>query len=148
MEQSSLSATAFDALGGTSDWDQALKPPPISASAFKPAGTQRPDQASITKAPRLTPLVRVSSSKGLLRSALPPGAIKEASKGTEPDSDTKAEARRMTNQDGIRVFNGDSFIGKLVTTISISYILSHKLEVLLLLLLLIVLLKLVSLGRT
>lgn len=166
LEQSSLSATAFDALGGTSDWDQALKPPPISASAFKPAGTQRPDQAlrptsisaarnelmrdhvSITKAPRLTPLVRVSSSKGLLRSALPPGAIKEASKGTEPDSDTKAEARRMTNQDGIRVFNGDSFIGKLVTTISISYILSHKLEVLLLLLLLIVLLKLVSLGRT
>ncbi|OEU59888.1 MAG: hypothetical protein BAW33_02005 [Desulfobacterales bacterium C00003104] len=164
LEQPSLSATAFDALGGTSDWDQALKPPPISASAFKPAGTQRPDQAlrptsisaarnelmrdhvSITKAPRLTPLVRVSSSKGLLRSALPPGAIKESSKGTEPDSDTKAEARRMTNHNGTIVFSEDSLIGKLFKIPS--YILSHKLEALFLLVVLIVLLKLVSLGRT
>ena len=163
LEQPSLSATAFNA-DVTSDWDQALKPPPISATAFNPAGTQRPDQAlrptsisaarnelmrdhaSITKAPRLTPLVRVSSSKGLLRSALPPGAIKEPSKGTEPDSDTKAEARRMTNHNGTIVFSEDSLIGKLFKMVS--YILSHKLEAFFLLVALIVLLKLVSLGRT
>jgi hypothetical protein len=164
LEQPSLSATAFDALGGTSDWDQASKPPPISATAFNPAGTQRPDQAlrptsilaarnelmqelaSITKAPGLTPLVRVSSNKGLLRSTLRPGAINESSKGTEPDSDTKAEARRMTNHNGTIVFSEDSLIGKLFKIPS--YILSHKLEALFLLVVLIVLLKLVSLGRT
>lgn len=163
LEQPSISATAFNP-DVTSDWDQALKPPPISSTAFKLGGTQRPDQAlrptsisaarnelmrdhaSITKAPGLTPLLRVSSSKGLLRSALRPGAIKEASKGTEPDSDTKAEARRMTNQDNIRVFDEDSLMGKLFKMVS--YILSHKLEAFFLLVALIVLLKLVSLGRT
>lgn len=154
---------SFDA-GGTRHPDQVLEQPSLSATAFKPAGTQRPDQAlkptsisaarnelmrehaSITKAPGLTPLVRVSSSKGLLRSALRPGAIKGSSKWTEPDSDTKAEARRMTNQNGIRVFDEASFIGKLFKMVS--YILSHKLEAFFLLVALIVLLKLVSLGRT
>jgi hypothetical protein len=153
---------SFDA-GGTRHPDQVLEQPSLSATAFKPAGTQRPDQAlrptsisaarnelmrdhaSITKAPRLTPLVRVSSSKGLLRSALPLGAIKESLKWTEPDSDTKAEARRMTNQNGSKVFNEDSLTGKLFKMVC--YILSHKLEALFLLVVLIVLLKLVSLGR-
>jgi hypothetical protein len=162
-EQPSISVTAFNP-DVTSDWNQASKPPPISASTFNPGGTRHPDQAlkptsisaarnelmrehaSITKAPGLTPLVRVSSSKGLLRSALRLGAIKGSSKWTEPDSDTKAEARRMTNQNGIRVFDEASFIGKLFKMVS--YILSHKLEAFFLLVALIVLLKLVSLGRT
>jgi hypothetical protein len=177
LEQPSLSATAFDALGGTSDWDQASKPPPLSASAFNPGGTQQWDQppkqpsisaaqnelirkrASITKAPGLTSLSDLDSTKLLATSMPETGLVRGSSNETEPDSrrmgskrdwDVEVKAGPKTRGHTISFSHEQTLFDKLIDKLFKipSYILSNKLEALFFLVVLIFLLKLVSLGRT